>query len=68
MGHFYNAINIRTDISDAHKSAYLTRQLKDEAADLLEGLTTSDASYIEAVHLLKETYGDPKRIIQAADS
>ena len=62
---FNNSIHIRTDIADAQKFAYLTGQLEGEAADLLEGLTTSDANYVEAVRLLNETYGDPKRIIQS---
>ena len=62
---FNNAVHIRTDISDAQKFVYLTGQLQGEAAELLDGFTTTDANYGEAIKLLEETYGDPKRIIQS---
>ena len=62
---FNNAIHITKDIPDAQKFVYLTGQLEGEASDLLEGFTTTDANYKEAVTLLQETYGDPKRIIQS---
>ena len=62
---FRNAVHSRPDISNAQKFVYLTGQLRGEAAALLDGFTTTDANYAEAVKLLEDTYGEPRRIIQS---
>lgn len=62
---FRSSIHERSDIIGAQKFAYLKGQLQNEALQLIEGFSTTDNDYLEALELLKNTYGKPYKIIQA---
>ena len=62
----YNAtIHQRQDIADASKFNYLISQLKGEAADLMRGFHLTDAEYLEAIELLRRTYGNKSYQVEA---
>ena len=60
--HFWDlydfTINSRTDISDACKFHYLLSQLTGDAAQLMSGFGHTATEYVEAINLLKSTYGN----------
>ena len=62
---FQSSIHSRTDICDASKFHYLRTQLSGEAAQLLSGFNYTKNEYPDAVQLLKTTYGNNKRLIEA---
>ena len=62
---FKTAIHDRSDLSNSAKFQYLITQLTGEAAQLLAGFDTTDGEYVEAIDLLKQTYGNSKRLIQS---
>ena len=62
---FQASIHNRAGLTGAQKFLYLVAQLKGDAANLLQGFQTTDASYDEAVDLLTKTYGRKNRLIQA---
>ena len=62
---FKSSVHDRTEIVGSQKFSYLKGQLKDEALQLIEGFSTTDNDYMEAIELLKSTYGKPYKIIEA---
>ena len=67
--HFWDlhdsTINSRADISDAFKFHYLLSQLTGDEAQLMSGFGHTAAEYVEAINLLKSTYGNISRLIEA---
>ena len=62
---FRSSVHERTDIQAPVKFQYLTGQLEGDAARLLSGFNHSEAEYYEAIELLKNTYGQPRILVQA---
>ena len=66
FGDLYDSnINSRTDISDAAKFHYLLSQLTGDAAQLMSGFGHAAAEYVETINLLKSTYCNTSRLIEA---
>ena len=62
---FKTSIDDRRDIGESAKFYYLISQLEGDAALLLAEFDHTRESYVEAVQLLKQTYGKTKLLIQA---
>ena len=61
---FKTTIHMRLDLSAPAKFQYLVSQLEGEAANLVSGFDQTENEYVEAIELLKLTYGRPQLLIQ----
>ena len=61
---FRNSVDIRDDLEDAAKLAYLVQSLADEPREMVKGLPNSDANYAVAVDVLRERYDDASKQTQ----
>ena len=62
---FDSAINSNQALTPIERFSYLRASLRASAAATINGLSVSSANYEAAVALLKESYGDPQKIINA---
>ena len=62
---FETSIHKRSDIAEPAKFYYLVSQLQGDAAMLLADFDHTKEGYIEALSLIKRTYGKPKLLIQS---
>ena len=64
-GMFDTSINSNHSISDIDRFNYLKRYLSGNAQETISGLTLSSENYREAIHLLKDRYGNAQVQISA---
>ena len=62
---FMSAVHSHKQLSDVQKLTYLKDHLTDAALDAISGIQISDASYSEAIDILKSRFGDPQAIVDA---
>lgn len=62
---FESMVDMNEDLSSIDKFNYLQRALDGTAARALEGLPLRDRTYVSAVNLLKERFGNKQKIISA---
>lgn len=62
---FEAEVDAKAHYSSATKFNFLNSRLKGEAKSILVGLTPNNVNYPKAIDLLKERYGQPKKIIAA---
>ncbi|XP_042147383.1 uncharacterized protein LOC121836532 [Ixodes scapularis] len=65
---FDRTIHSNRALSTTDKFQYLRRYLAGDAASAIAGLPTTERCYADAIELLKQRFGDPKRIEQAHPS
>ncbi|XP_064632755.1 uncharacterized protein LOC135491048 [Lineus longissimus] len=62
---FAAAIHNNTNLDNVQKLQYLRAQLSGEAADIIAGLSSTDANYAHAMELLRKRYGEKHKVISA---
>ena len=60
---FYSAVHTNDQLTDVDKFNYLKSLLEDVAHNAIAGLSLSSANYVEAIEILKKSFGNHQLII-----